>query len=381
MVLSEAISENSGWQARVRLRSDFDRLLCAYCVVVLRRDGVSIVLETDNHLEISVEDYNVHGHLSPPPQYSWILPTEPVWRHILLCEERFEALEVIQLARSCSWSKMAVSILQLIYACITLYRTRGNQIERYGYAAFGFSVFPFALMSFCNFICVGPVGEYPCIFALKSAIMNEAESHKGKFIGAVGSGETIPAGNHTPKPPNGFIAAELWTENPESGRELVITMNGIEKRFKLKPDSLHEVRLHQLHRTIGINEHVIGCPYHDSGNPTQPVSKLSMIFTTLFLVLLPLLVLVIPHAFVFLVSGFRTGESTVAQRAWMMAWLSVNQLSFFPFALLTVARPGYHISWIHRDGKVVILLSCILSIASIGGYVEVGMMLKDSMLC
>src|SRR6266540_5254508 len=168
----------SGWQARVRLRSNFDCLLCAYCVVELRRDEVSIVLETDNHSKISVEDYNVHGHMSPPPQYSWILPTEPVWQHILLCEER---LEDIQLARSRSWFKMAASILQLIYACITLYRTRGNQIERYGYAAFGFSVFPFALMSLCNFICVGPVGEYPCIFALKSAIMKEAESQEGKF--------------------------------------------------------------------------------------------------------------------------------------------------------------------------------------------------------
>ncbi|KAJ3956645.1 hypothetical protein N0V92_006789 [Colletotrichum tropicale] len=38
--------------------------------------------------------------------------------------------------------RVLASIIQLIFAVSTLYRTRGDQIERYGYAAFGLTVIP-----------------------------------------------------------------------------------------------------------------------------------------------------------------------------------------------------------------------------------------------
>lgn len=49
-------------------------------------------------------------------------------------------------ALSCSYNLVRVlaSIIQLVFAVSTLYRTRGDQIERYGYAAFGLTVMPYA---------------------------------------------------------------------------------------------------------------------------------------------------------------------------------------------------------------------------------------------
>lgn len=41
-------------------------------------------------------------------------------------------------------------MVQIVFGMSTLYRTKGNQIERYGYAAYGLTVTPYALMSILN---------------------------------------------------------------------------------------------------------------------------------------------------------------------------------------------------------------------------------------
>jgi len=46
----------------------------------------------------------------------------------------------------------AASVFQMISSVITLYRTRGNQIEQFGYTAYGLSVIPYALMSLVNLL-------------------------------------------------------------------------------------------------------------------------------------------------------------------------------------------------------------------------------------
>lgn len=45
-----------------------------------------------------------------------------------------------------------ISIFQLIYASSTLYRTKGDQLDRYGYAAFRLTVTPYLLISFVNLL-------------------------------------------------------------------------------------------------------------------------------------------------------------------------------------------------------------------------------------
>ena len=84
------------------------------------------------------------------------------------------------------------SLTQLAFACVTLYRARGDQIDRFGYAAFGLTVIPYAIMSFVNFIANILVPEYSALYMVHSDIMDEAEARGAKFDGAVGRLEITP---------------------------------------------------------------------------------------------------------------------------------------------------------------------------------------------
>lgn len=98
-----------------------------------------------------------------------------------------------------------------------------------------------------------------------------------------------------------------------------------------------------------------------------------------------LLILIIPHLFIFLLSRFKKGESEVAQRAWMMAWVCANQVSYFPTAQMAANKPSRRLSFSdgmgNTYGKATVLFLLLLSIAPIGGYAEVANMMRASRSC
>ena len=90
---------------------------------------------------------------------------------------------------SCSYSfaKVLVALAQTIYATSTLYRSRGDQIARYGYAAFGLTVAPYAVMSIVNLLGNLCSPDYPALYLVESSIMDEARQRPlGYFSGTVG---------------------------------------------------------------------------------------------------------------------------------------------------------------------------------------------------
>ena len=93
----------------------------------------------------------------------------------------------IKLCRSIEVASAVVGIAQVISSSITIYRARGDQIERYGYAAYGLSVYPYVLMSVANLIKLGFCGRYPYAYVLRTATLVEAERNGGVFEGAVGN--------------------------------------------------------------------------------------------------------------------------------------------------------------------------------------------------
>ena len=95
--------------------------------------------------------------------------------------------EGIKLCRSEELTSAFVGIAQIIFASITIYRARGDQIEKYGYAAYGFSVYPYLLMSLANLIKLLVCGRYPYAYVLRTATLAEAEKDGGVFEGAVGN--------------------------------------------------------------------------------------------------------------------------------------------------------------------------------------------------
>jgi len=129
--------------------------------------------------------FSIHGSSRLPRGYRLVSPTLPDLDYIVSNE--LEPMPELQLSRSQSWAKAIISIAQLVLSSVTIYRARGDQLDRYGYAAYGLSVFPYTFMSFINLVCVALVGEYPSIYLLRSRVMKEAEGRQGVFHGVIGT--------------------------------------------------------------------------------------------------------------------------------------------------------------------------------------------------
>ena len=80
-------------------------------------------------------------------------------------------------------AKPLIGLGQAVWAAITLYRARGDQIERYGYAAFGLTVGQYAYMSVLNVVGNILQPEYPAIFMLRTPLMDQAEQDGCFFSG------------------------------------------------------------------------------------------------------------------------------------------------------------------------------------------------------
>ncbi|KAK0619509.1 hypothetical protein B0T14DRAFT_566353 [Immersiella caudata] len=74
------------------------------------------------------------------------------------------------------------AVVQAISAGITLYRTRGDQLERYGFTAFGLTVVPYLVMSIVNFFANFAIPRYGALYIVQSDILDEATIRQGHSI-------------------------------------------------------------------------------------------------------------------------------------------------------------------------------------------------------
>lgn len=82
--------------------------------------------------------------------------------------------------------KTLVALGQTLYGITTLYQARGDQVSKFGYAAFGLTVALYAVMSIINLIGSLFCPEYPEMYLVDSKIMAEARKRGGHFHGLVG---------------------------------------------------------------------------------------------------------------------------------------------------------------------------------------------------
>ncbi len=91
-----------------------------------------------------------------------------------------------ELSTNYSLPKYIIAIFQTVYASATLYQTTGDQIRRYGFAAFGLTVAPYLVMSIINLLGTMLTPDYSCVYLVRSEIMDEASRREGaKFEGMV----------------------------------------------------------------------------------------------------------------------------------------------------------------------------------------------------
>lgn len=98
-----------------------------------------------------------------------------------------------------------VALLQSLYASFTLYHTNGGQVNRYGYAAPGLTVLPYAVMSALNIMANLIAPHYPTLYLVRSEVMEEAERRKGSPFQYV-------VGKIVDKPDTKNIVSPGWSE-------------------------------------------------------------------------------------------------------------------------------------------------------------------------
>ncbi|KAK3370359.1 hypothetical protein B0H63DRAFT_315143 [Podospora didyma] len=133
----------------------------------------------------------VHGQQLLPKGYS--LAIVPDWTVVKFDNSQDsneqDGIKYSNAEFACNYNipKLLVSFIQAAWAIITLYQTRGDQIEQYGFAAFGLTVAPFAFMSVVNIIANASTPEYPTLYLIKTPLMEEAIKEHGSFDGVVGT--------------------------------------------------------------------------------------------------------------------------------------------------------------------------------------------------
>ena len=242
-----------------------------------------------------------------------------------------------------------IAIAQVIFSSITIYRTRGDQIERYGYAAYGLSVYPYALMSLANLVKLAVCGRYPFLYVLRTATLVEAEENGGVFEGAVGnfgvnrrkSDEVVNDSQHDSEVNRGKSGEVV---NDSQHDELIAAFSEPPYWFLSLPSF----------RPLG--------DYRGRKRIVPVIGSLIFVIAA------------VSHpVFVQLVSGFNRGQSTRAQRAWMLGWLITNGVS----ALVNLVSPETSSGIYKRTrapiGNLFVYSTCIFAI---GGFVNVGGMLR-----
>ena len=80
--------------------------------------------------------------------------------------------------------KVIISLVQAILGVVTIYRTRGDQIQQYGYAAFGLTVTPYAFVSIANGLASLLTPDYPSMFLIRTPALTQAEQEQKGFFHA-----------------------------------------------------------------------------------------------------------------------------------------------------------------------------------------------------
>lgn len=130
-----------------------------------------------------MNDPNVHGSYEVPEGFALVvLPPGAQFEPY----KRQDAKTAIKLCNNYNTLKIFVSLGQALFAAGTLYETRGDQISRYGYAAFGLTVTPYIWMSLLNLCGNYFCAEYPSFYLIESQAMRDLTENEGIcFTGVV----------------------------------------------------------------------------------------------------------------------------------------------------------------------------------------------------
>jgi hypothetical protein len=220
---------------------------------------------------------------------------------------------------------MIIAIGQLLFAVSTLYRTRGNQLAQFGYAAFGLTVTQYAWMSLINFSALMICPQYSSLFVVESSALDTLR-------GIVQAGEfplTGAVGRITPE----------TERNLQKDHDLA--------RGQKRPPLIDASRLIFLSRSV-------------------------------------VLAYAVPIAIIGGISRFSPGSSEAYQRVLVMLWLiwGMQGLSYLVILeALFDSRPVIKLSAPRANVNSILLTLFYYSAPAIAGFVVVGKMINEYGVC
>lgn len=263
----------------------------------------------------------------------------------------------IDLISSYNFAQSVIAIFQVLYASMTLYRTKGDQLNHYGYAAFGLTVTPYLVMSLVNFTGTVLTHQYPAIYMVRSSIMEEAQRREGaRFSGMVGKLADR-------KLTDGSVDVQFKVD----GQHRIFIRDCSNKANSNSTESFDgdftEVSMDPAEVARGATSRIV---------PARDTDRLGNIVAlgvnSNVLISVGLLISLVPLVVNGSLSGFKAGGSTLAQRVWTMTWSALGIIAG------VLPDGGYT-----GEGDVFIryiLPMIAYSAPAIGGFVVVAQMLN-----
>jgi hypothetical protein len=299
--------------------------------------GPWTVVPLEDVRDVSVEDFRIHGQIVPklPPGYELQILPENI--------ELSAHGQPIELANTHGALKYVASLIQLAYAVVTLYRVRGDQLDKYGYAAYGLTVIPYLVMSLVNLLANICTPDYPLIYMVHSEVMEEVKNRGVWFDGTVG--EIRPATEQ---------GETIHIEDASASRvRFKYPRTPIDPEEKIAGDSTVVVDTNIATDRAGVAGEKLGAV--DSIMPVDSNVKVEVNslgrYTTKTLkprtwwtgsaVVVAIVALAAPYIIIGALTRFDPKQSTRAQRGWTMSWLVLGQVFGASMSLFHFGRSTY----------------------------------------
>ena len=275
----------------------------------------------------------------------------------------FDSTRETKIASTHDVPRILFSLVQTVSGGWAIYKARGSQIDRYGFAAFGLTVVPYMVVSIINFLGSLLTSEYETIYMVHSSTMDEMIARGGSADGAIGtlhddsqahssrcSTETtvfsfhedasklycrverqdtyrlvLPHDEPLPRP------KISWKQRLRHGQLLLRSSDSISRPPRSLSWKQHLVRGHFWLRPpkpfTPIQEFKNPCIIvpSQSSFTRLPTRKSQPSLDALVLFLLAT-ALSAPWILMALLSGFRANRSTSTQRNFVLAWLIAGQI-------------------------------------------------------
>lgn len=291
----------------------------------------------------------------------------------------------VKLASTHDVPRILFSLIQTVSGGYSLYKARGSQIERYGFAAYGLTVLPYMMVSIINLIGSLLTSEYEAVYTVHSPIMDEMKGRGGLCDGVVG---TIQKPDHQT-----YVYSEGEEETLLEGQKMHFSNLGEETRCRKirgqAPDSdIHVAQKNHIERVEEVWLYRWGRSRKEKGEKrkktategSSPDFKMQLLrvpshssFTRLsrpwsqtclnaLTIGLLILVLAVPHLIIAILSGWRANQSRSMHRTFVLNWLICGQIQAYAVSFVEAAT-----------GKGRIVRGLVIIFLSYGSYCIMGL--------